>query len=218
MGKALQERIEALFEATKDLKSLEAIEPLCNEFNEWISQQSYSEKSLGTLFSRYGLYSKFKKLKLEKGKNAEEIPKRDAEGNLKGYELKHYVPLLCGLNQNQWESRNESTKVLERNVNPTELDPDAYLKVTGVLLASDDPHELAVGIIAATGRRPHEVIARAKFTPIEGKPYHVNFEGQGKKRGENPVFEIPTLYPADYIIKALARYRKIGDTKNLLKE
>lgn len=218
MGKALQERIEALFDATKDLMTLEAIEPYCNDFNEWIKTQTYSEKSLGTLFSRYGLYSKFKTLKLVEGENAGKVETRDKDGNPKGYELKHYVPLLCGLNQAQWDKRNESSKVAERNANPTELDPDAYLKVTGILLASDDPHELAVGIIAATGRRPHEVIARAKFTPVEGKPYHVNFEGQGKKRGENPIFEIPTLYPADYIIKALARYRKIGDAKTLLKE
>lgn len=218
MGKALQERIQALFEQTKDLMTLEAIEPFCNEFNEWISQQSYSEKSLGTLFSRYGLYSKFKSLKLVEGCNAGKIETRDKDGNPKGYELKHYVPLLCGLNQAQWDKRNESSKVAQRNANPTELDPDAYLNVTGRLLASDDSHELAVGIIAVTGRRPHEIIARAKFTPVDGKPYHVSFEGQGKKRGEKPVFQIPTLYPADYVIKALARYRKISDSKSLIKQ
>src|SRR4028118_557263 len=75
MSKVLQEKIDELFEATKDLKTLEEIKPHCARFNEWVSQQSYSEKSLGTLFSRYGLYSKFRKLDLKQGENAELIPK-----------------------------------------------------------------------------------------------------------------------------------------------
>src|SRR5919202_949816 len=218
MSKALQEKIDELFEATKDLRSLDEIKPHCLVFNEWISQQSYTEKSLGTLFSRYGLYSKFHAIPLEQGKNAESIPKHDPEGKVKGYELKHYVPLLCGLKKDQWQNRNQSSRAIDRLENSTEIEPVTYIEVTGQLLASDDPHELAVGIIAATGRRPHEVIARAKFTPIEGKSYHVMFEGQGKKRGETPKFEIATLYPADYLIKCLAKLRREPGTKSLLKE
>ena len=218
MSKALQEKIDELFQATKDLKSLEEIKPHCDRFNEWIASQNYSEKSLGTLFSRYGLYSKFRSIPLEQGKNAESVAKHDPEGKVKGYELKHYVPLLCGLNQGQWNNRNQSSRAIDRLENSTEIEPVTYIEVTGKLLASDDPHELAVGIIAATGRRPHEVIARAKFSPVEGKPYQVMFEGQGKKRGETPVFEIATLYPADYVIKCLAKLRREPSTKALLKE
>ncbi|MBE9126946.1 MULTISPECIES: protelomerase family protein [unclassified Coleofasciculus] len=218
MSKVLQEKINELFAQTKDLKSFSEIKPHCDQFNEWVATQNYSEKSLGTLFSRYGLYSKFRDIPLEQGKNAELIPKYDADGRVKGHELKHYVPLLCGLNNQQWQERNQSTRAIDRLENSTELDPDTYLKVTGKLLSSEDPHELAVGIIAATGRRPHEVIARAKFYPVKGKPYHVMFEGQGKKRGEKPVFEIATLYSADYIIKSLARLRRESSTKALLKE
>jgi len=96
MSKALQEKIDELFEATKDFKSLEEIKPYCDRFNEWISEQSYTEKSLGTLLSRYGLYKKFRDLPLEQGKNAELIPKYDGEGRVKGHEFKHYVPLYCG--------------------------------------------------------------------------------------------------------------------------
>jgi len=218
MSKALQEKIDELFEATKDLKSLEEIKPYCDRFNEWISEQSYSEKSLGTLFSRYGLYKKFRALPLEQGKNAELIPKYDGEGRVKGHELKHYAPLYCGLDNKQWNERNQSTRAIDRLENSTELDPDTYLEVTGKLLESEDPHELAVGIIAATGRRPHEVIARAKFYPVEGKSYHTMFEGQGKKRGEKPKFEIATLYPAEYVIKCLAKLRREPSTKSLLSE
>lgn len=218
MSKSLEEKINKLFEATKDLRSLEEIKPHCEAFNEWINQQNYAISTLGSKFSKYGLYSKFCNITLVQGENAEAIAKHDAEGNIKGYELKHYVPLLCGLDKEQWNKRNHSTRSIDRLENSTEIDPDRYLEATGKLLASDDPHELAVGLVAATGRRPHEIIARAKFTLIKDKSYHVMFEGQGKKRGEKPVFEIATLYPADYVIKALGRLRKEPSTKALLKE
>lgn len=218
MSKQLQEKIEELFQGTKDLMSLEEIKPHCDRFNEWLNNQSYSQATLGTKLSAYGFYKKFKSIPPEQGKNAEVIAKHDAEGNVKGTELKHYAVLLCGLNKEQWNERNQSTRVIDRLENSTEIDPDSYLETTGKLLTSDDPHELAVGLIAATGRRPHEIIARAKFTAIKDKPYHVKFEGQGKKRGEKLIIEIATLYPADYVIKALARLRKEPNTQALLKE
>ena len=219
MSKALQEQINQLFEATKDLMSLEEIKPYCDRFNQWVSANTkYSNSSLGTVFSRYGFYKLLKSLKLEQGKNAETIPIRDKQGNIKGYQLRHYAVLLCGLDEKEWKERNETTRVVERLGNDHEIDPDAYLEVTGQLLESLDPHELAVGLIAATGRRPHEILARAKFVPLERQPYQVQFEGQGKKRGEKPVFPIATLYPAEYIIKCLSRLRREASTKALLKE
>jgi hypothetical protein len=219
MSKTLQERIDELFEATKDLKSLEEIEPYCNQFNEWVNTHtSYSTESLGTVLSRCGFYKKFKSIPLEQGKNADAIAKHDESGNVTGHELKHYAVLLCGLDRKDWKQRNETTRVIGRLGNDQELDPDTYLEVTGQLLESTDPHELAVGLIAATGRRPHEILARAKFAPIEGEAYQLQFEGQGKKRGDKPVFPIATLYPADYIIKCLAKLRREPSTKALLKE
>jgi hypothetical protein len=219
MSKVLQQKILELFEATKDLKSLEEIKPHCDRFNEWVNTNtSYSTKSLGTVLSRSGFYKKFKSIPLEQGKNAEAITIRDKNGNPKGHELRHYVVLLCGLDQGDWKQRNETTRVISRLGNDQELDPDAYLEVTGQLLESADPHELAVGLVAATGRRPHEIIARAKFAAVEGQAYQVQFEGQGKKRGDKPVFPIATLYPAEYIIKCLYRLRREASTKALLRE
>jgi hypothetical protein len=125
---------------------------------------------------------------------------------------------MCGLDRDDWAKRNTSSRVIGRLGNDQEIDPDAYLEVTGQLLESVDPHELAIGLIAATGRRPHEILARAKFSPIEGEAYQVQFEGQGKKRGDKPVFPIATLYPAEYVIKCLSRLRREASTKALLKE
>jgi hypothetical protein len=219
MSKALQAKIDELFDATKDLKSLEEIKPHCEIFNEWVNTNtSYSTKSLGTVLSRYGFYKKFKSIPLEQGLNAEAIAKHDENGNVKGQELKHYAVLMCGLDRDDWKQRNDTTRAIGRLGNDQEIDPDTYLEVTGELLESADPHELAVGLIAATGRRPHEVLARAKFSPVEGEAYQVHFEGQGKKRGDKPVFQIPTLYPAEYIIKCLTRLRRESSTKALLKE
>ena len=113
MSKALKEKINELFEATKDLKSLDEIKPHCDRFNEWLNQQTYSENSLGTLFSRYGLYSKFRSIPLEQGKNAELIPKFREDGSVKSHELKHYVTLLCGLDKSQWNDRNQSTRAID---------------------------------------------------------------------------------------------------------
>ncbi|MHC5820073.1 MAG: protelomerase family protein [Nostoc sp.] len=225
MSKAVQEQVDQLFVATKGLQSLEEIKPHCEAFNEFINTKtSYSTKSLGTVLSRAGFYKKFKSLPLEQGKNAESVPKHDAIGNVTGNELKHYVLLLCGLDKKDWEERNETTRVSDRVMavgedgnTGIEVDPDTYLEVTEKLLASDDPHELAVGLIACTGRRPHEILARGKFTAIAGEAYQVMFEGQGKKRGEKPVFKISTLYPASYVIERLEHLRKDASVTELLK-
>lgn len=74
--------------------------------------------------------------------------------------------MLCGLDKSQWSARNQSTRAIDRLENSTEVDPDTYLEVTGKLLNSEDPHELAVGLVAATGIRPHEVLARAKLRSL----------------------------------------------------
>ncbi|MBD2303031.1 protelomerase family protein [Nostoc sp. FACHB-190] len=219
MSKALQEQVNRLFEAVKDLHSFEEIKPHCEEFNRWINTHTnYSKASLGTVLSRVGFYKKFKSLELKQGKNADLVNKHDAEGNIVGQTLKHYVLLLCGLDDDDWDERNRTSRVSDRLNLAQEIDPDAYLQVTGELLESNNIHKVTVGLIAATGRRPHEIVARAKFAPIQGENYQVMFSGQGKKRGENPVFPIATLYPATYIIEKLNWFRQQPSTEKLLAE
>jgi hypothetical protein len=224
MSKALQEQIDKLFEATKELSSFEEIKPHCEAFNEY-ANNAYNRKTLGTLLSRYGFNKKFRTIELVQGKNADSVPKYDGEGNVKGYELKHYVLICCGLTKDEWKERNETTRVTDRVTSEDsegfkgqEVEPEAYIEVTEKLLGSSNPHELAVGLIAATGRRPHEILARGKFTPIEGEEYKVKFEGQGKKRGEMPVITISTIFPSGYLIKCLAKLRQDVSIKSLIKE
>jgi hypothetical protein len=219
MSKAVTDKVNELFEATKNLKTFEEMQPYCDDFNSWIKENTtYSQKSLGTVLSRAGLYKKFKSLKLEQEVNAVPVPKLDKDGNQVATELKHYVLTQCGLKKEDWTDRNTTTRATDRLSNGNEINPEQYLEVVGKLLSSDDPHELAVGLIAATGRRPHEILARAKFTAVDGEQYQIMFEGQGKKRGEEPVFKIATLYPAGLIIKLHNQLCKEDSTKALLKE
>jgi hypothetical protein len=44
------------------------------------------------------------------------IPKYDGEGKVKGHELKHYVPLCCGLDNKQWNERNQSIRAITMSV------------------------------------------------------------------------------------------------------
>jgi hypothetical protein len=213
MSKAVQEEINKLFEAVKDLRSLEDIQPHCEAFNEFISTKTdYSKDSLGTVLSRCDFYKKFRSITLEQGKNADLIPKHDKNNNVKGHELKHYVLLICGLDNKEWRDRNLTKRVMDRiSGDGQEIDIQSYFESTGKLLESSNPHELAVGLIAATGRRPHEILARATFSSIQDKDYWVMFEGQGKKRGENPIFPIASLFPAFYIVKKLQKLRELTD-------
>ena len=219
MSKAVQDKVNELFEATKNLKSFEEMQTYCDDFNSWIKENTtYSQNSLGTVLSRAGLYKKFKSLKLEQEVNAVPVPKLDKDGNQVATELKHFVLTQCGLTKVDWTDRNTTTRATDRLSNGNEIDPEQYLEVVGKLLTSDDPHELAVGLVASTGRRPHEILARAKFTAVDGKEYQVSFEGQGKKRGEKPVFQIATLYPSSLIIKLHNQLLREPSTKALLKE
>ncbi|MFM6136185.1 MAG: protelomerase family protein, partial [Sphaerospermopsis kisseleviana] len=212
MSKAVQEQVNKLFEAVAGLYSLEEIQPHCEAFNEFINlRTTYTKESLGTVLSRTGFYKKFKSIPLEQGKNADLIEKFDKDGNVKGNELQHYCLLLCGLTNEDWLVRNTTTRVNDRlSGTGQEVNPESYLDVAKKLLESNDPHELAVGLIASTGRRPHEILARAIFSQIRGEDYHVMFSGQGKKRGEKPVFRIATLVPANDIIKKLNQLRELS--------
>jgi hypothetical protein len=50
---------------------------------------------------------------------------------------------------------------------------------------------------------------------IEGQAYQLQFEGQGKKRGDKPIFPIATLYPGENIIKCLYRLPRESSTRVL---
>jgi Telomere resolvase len=138
---------------------------------------------------------------------------------------------FTGLADTNWHGEggiNTKTIVLDRLENCREVKVNEYLETVSKLLLSDDPHELAVGLIAASGRRPIEILVRGSFAIASDIPnyltigYFVNFKGQAKKRDyEMPVderadYRIGVLVPADGFLAAFKRFRNMPETKELL--
>ncbi len=106
---------------------------------------------------------------------------------------------------------------------------DNYKEVVRVctdLLKSDNPMELAIGLIGTTGRRPFEIFTKAEFSPA---PYakgvskwSVLFKGQAKTKEREGTkygmtYEIPTLAPATLVLDAYKRLRNSRQGKLWLK-
>ncbi|MGB1305664.1 protelomerase family protein [Pseudoalteromonas marina] len=89
-----------------------------------------------------------------------------------------------------------------------------YIRTSQLLIKSDKWQNVAVGLMALTGRRPTEILKTAIFTDI-GEKYQLHFEGQlKKKQGSKTDYNITTIVPSDYIIKGLNRLRKLARQKN----
>jgi hypothetical protein len=214
---------EELYKALKDLKGEEAIKAIAVPFDKWIREHSSSLESIRTKMTPYNKL--IKSIPLVVGENAYVYE------NYKGESVnKHLFYKYAGLTPEEYAKLNNKadTKKIARLDNGTKLEASSYLDSIAKLLLSDDPNELAVGIIGATGRRPHEVLVRGSFYPIkkedlqfpENQPesHWAMFSGQGKKRGKAKDYPIATLFPADFIIKALKKLRRMPEIQSLIKE
>ena len=139
--------------------------------------------------------------------------------------MRHLYFQYTGLNSDQWQEINQPIQDLKvaRLQNKAPIPPAPYIDITRKLLRSYNPHELAVGLIAATGRRKTEILARGEFTlpeqPVDylHQDYQLIFSGQLKKREPEPPFAIGTLFPAKTVLLAWQRYRRTRECKQLLK-
>ncbi|RMH41289.1 MAG: hypothetical protein D6694_09250 [Gammaproteobacteria bacterium] len=90
------------------------------------------------------------------------------------------------------------------------VDPQRFVSTAERLLDGQSPHEWAVGLLALTGRRFSEGIAKGEFKPTT-HPYAIAFRGQLKKGIQNPedaqTFVIATLSKADKVLRAIERLR-----------
>ncbi|MBM0745778.1 hypothetical protein JOY44_30850 (plasmid) [Phormidium sp. CLA17] len=72
------------------------------------------------------------------------------------------------------------------------------------LLTRETPYEWAVGLLAVTGRRFSEIVAKGEFKPTH-HPYAISFRGQLKKGIQDiekaQTFLIATLIDADKVSK-----------------
>jgi hypothetical protein len=207
----LSQRAIELYELLKDCQDIELLQEIGDIEAEYLRGR-YSLKSLGTALSRAGYYKLFNRLPLRQEHNAVAVPKLNGS-----IALKHAFIDRCGLTAIEWIDRNESDRVSRRLGSGRKLQPAAILEKAAALLGSKDWRDVAVGLTVATGRRPHEIVARAKFEQIEGDDWHVTFSGQGKKRGESPVFPIATLLPASACRSALVRLRREPHLKEVIR-
>jgi hypothetical protein len=81
------------------------------------------------------------------------------------------------------------------------------------LLESDDPDEVAAGLAVLVGRRISEILI-SQFQPKTA--YSLLFSEAVKRRGEGgPEFEIPTLAPADPVLRAIAQLKQVWSIEEL---
>ncbi len=114
----------------------------------------------------------------------------------------------------------ERVEVITKNLkakkgNQIRIQPRVIKNMIIDLLTSEDPHELAVGVSLATGRRSIETIIQGTFARVDD--YRLTFKGQAKDRGRTPAYKIPTLAPVPLILNALEKLRDSARVKNLVK-
>lgn len=102
---------------------------------------------------------------------------------------------------------------------------DKYISTITTLLNSSDPWENAVGLIAASARRPFEIMIGANFEQPENSPeylsypeYAVQVDGLAKKRGENPVTVTPLLIPTSEFLTVLEKFRSNVEIQKIKRE
>ena len=206
----LDRRAKTCYEACRNLYDEFTIAKIAKAENEYLRSR-FKVSTLGTKLSKHGYYKLLRSIPLKDGLNAYQEGKHDGSKT-----LSHLFFKYCGLSASEWVERNDTDRVVSRLGNAQTLNPGEVIEKAIALTQSDDHWEIAAGLIALTGRRPHEIVARAKFT-VDSE-YRVMFEGQGKKRGEKPVFPIATLAPAELVVSTLGHLRNRTEIKSLLKE
>jgi integrase len=121
------------------------------------------------------------------------------------YDLAFYQEMKSATSQ-----RNQ-----EKISNPRQVALLPLLREYQRLLQSNDLYELAIALSGVTGRRFSEVIAKGQFE--SAGEYKLAFTGQ-LKTNDSSSFEIPTLFPAQQILKAIARFRQIPEIADVKEE
>jgi Telomere resolvase len=215
------------FDKIQSLRTPEEIKEICDRLTSGLFNETDKPKTRVNKLTSYNKVIKegFSNEELVEGENA--YIQTKADGSLWKRHL-HFQ--LTGLADTKWHGEggiNTKTVVLDRLENRRKVDVTSYLETVSKLLLSDDPHELAVGLIAASGRRPVEILVRGSFAlalnlPEYLKPgYFVNFKGQAKKRDydmpeeERADYRIGVLVPAESFLTAFKRFRQMPETKEL---
>lgn len=209
------------FAKIQPIRNPEKIQGLCEALTATLFKPTDKPKTRANKLTAYNkLVKSIPDSELVEGENA--YIQTKADGSLWKRHLHFKFTGLADTNWNGEGGVNTKSTVTDRLQNRKPVNPVEYTNAAKKLLASDDAHELAVGLIAVTGRRPTEILARGEFdidpdlepnTP----PYFLRFLGQLKKRGEATEYRIGCLVPAQTFLDAFERFRKMPESIELQK-
>jgi len=124
-------------------------------------------------------------------------------------EREHIALKYMNFSKEEWGRIKGSTKrtVMQRLGNQRLIEqPEDLVRITRQLLERNAWPELAVGVLAASGRRLSEGLVTAQFA--RETAYTVLFTGQLKQPVADLSYEIPVLVEADLLVAALERLRQ----------
>ena len=143
-------------------------------------------------------------------------PQQTKEGVVNQHLALLYMNYPSDFHKERMAPTNTRKQEQRRNLE-TISDVDAYQAQIDGLLESREWRELAAGLIAATGRRPSEILKTAQFEQI-GK-FEVAFSGQLKTKGEErSAYSTYTLVESANVIDGLARLRRMPEIKAVRKQ
>lgn len=128
----------------------------------------------------------------------------------------HFALLYMNYPKDMHEERMEPTKLKKdeqrRNLTPINC-IDKYLGTIERLLGSPDYRELAVGLIAATGRRISEILSTASFTQIG--QFEASFGGQLKAKGQTGEYPAFTIVESARVVDGILKLRRMAEIKEM---
>ena len=133
-----------------------------------------------------------------------------------GIVQQHYALLFMNYSRETHAVRKQPTED-KKNQQRRNLSPinclDRYLVTIDKLLDSPDYRELAVGLIAATGRRMSEILSTAAFT--QTGQFEADFEVHFKAKGEERKYSALTLVESFKVVDGLLRLRPMAEIKEM---
>ncbi|MGG6297716.1 protelomerase family protein [Leptolyngbya sp. AN02str] len=140
------------------------------------------------------------------------LPKQELEPNAFGKVYAHWG-LKHLLYSNEVHRSLKEKTTAANNQKQDDLQPiraNRFIAKARDLLEGETPYEWAVGLLAVTGRRFSEIVARGEFKRTE-HPYAIAFRGQLKKGVQNldeaQTFLIATLIESDKVLLTLDKFR-----------
>ncbi|MBP5977012.1 hypothetical protein HW132_30900 [Brasilonema sp. CT11] len=220
------------FEKVSVMTDVDEVEQACTELVQELKLDGLQPKSRSNKLSPY--WKHFKNLQPTPDTGHLFYPYK-AKGKSE-FIQRHLFFKFAGLEEIDWDKASEDIKERrqERQAKSSSKDEladalkapnkvfnlDLYLKTTIQLLNSNDPYELAVGLIAASGRRPSEIVMLSEFEISDWIPpyinnaeYGVKVIGLAKKRDKEVLTYTPLLVPANDFVSRIQYFRSLPEIK-----